>query len=975
MRNTILCLALVVLTPLALANNPIPFIVSTTPASAQPGAASFTLKVYGANFVNGSVVRWIQNQTTTALTTTYVSAHELTATVPASLLAAPGTGALTVGGASPVSNVVYFPVGPPTTPAYNEQDQTVGNGPVSVAVADLNGDNIPDLVVANSQDNTVTILLGKGDGTFLSSTVPVGSQPVFVTTGDFNGDGIPDVVVANYGDNTLTILINNGDGTFTIGRVITGIGNQPTSLAAGDFNADGNMDLVVVCQTSVDILFGAGDGTFPNAEQLSGDSYVAVAAADFNNDGFLDFAIEDTAGLTLLVINNGQGNFNIPGSLEFNGSAYLAAGDLKGDGNADLAGTAANATSGAYRASVYFSDGAGQFDSQTFALAAPSWGVAIAPLNGGGSSELALVEGTNTIVTEIYNGSWTAGPSFTANVGSQLTQLALADFNGDGILDMVAGNQSGNMLAILLSAAPFAGLSPSSLTFAAQADGTSSASQPVTIGNTGGGSLLIGTIAASGDYSQTNNCGAILAPGASCTVNVTFTPTAPGTRNGSLTVTDNSNGQANSTQTATLTGTGFIPTPIVGLLPSVIGFGSQQVGTVSNSQSFPLYNTGNGALTILGVGTTGPFAQNNNCGVSLAAGASCTINVVFAPAGTGLLTGTVGIVDNNDNVADSLQIVNLSGTGTPVPAVAGISPGSLTFFSQLVGTASEPQAVTLSNAASAGLLTISSIAASGDFSETGNCGGSLAPGTSCTINVTFEPTVTGARTGTLTVTDNNHGVTGSTQTVSLNGWGRPAGENAAPFISDISPVSAAPGGQGFVLTVRGSGFTVPELDWQVGKTVTKLTASDVTKESFTVTIPAHLIATSHTATLTAVNPDSTPASGVSNPMWFPVASPTASAIFSLTAVKDDAAPNAVATADFNGDGKADLAVANADGTISIFLGNGKGGFRLASTPSAGNGAEAVAVGDFNGDGKPDLAVVNPGSGTVTILLGAGDGCR
>ena len=232
MRNTtktllIHCLALAVLAvlaPLALANNPVPFIGSTTPASAQPGTASFTLTVYGANFVNGSLVRWVQNQTTTALATTYISTRELTATVPASLLAAPGTGALTVGGVSSPSNVVYFPVGPPSTPAYTSQGQTGGNGPVSVAVADFNGDTIPDLVVANSQDNTVTILLGKGDGTFPSGyTTSVGNQPVFVATGDFNNDGIPDVAVANYADSTIDILLGNGDGTFSKGDVISGI--------------------------------------------------------------------------------------------------------------------------------------------------------------------------------------------------------------------------------------------------------------------------------------------------------------------------------------------------------------------------------------------------------------------------------------------------------------------------------------------------------------------------------------------------------------------------------------------------------------------------------------------------------------------------------------------------------------------------------------------------------------------------------
>jgi hypothetical protein len=412
--------------------------------------------------------------------------------------------------------------------------------------------------------------------------------------------------------------------------------------------------------------------------------------------------------------------------------------------------------------------------------------------------------------------------------------------------------------------------------------------------------------------------------------------------------------------------------PVVGPLPSLVVFPSQLVNTVSNPQSFPLSNTGTGPLTVFGVGTTGTFGETNNCGESLAAGASCTINVFFIAEGVGVSTGTVVIVDNNDNVPNMSQTVNLSGTGVTAP-LASISPASLTFGSQLVGTGSASQAITLGNAANAGLLTVSSIAASGDFSATNNCGGSVAGGANCTVNVTFTPTAEGQRTGTLTVTDNNNGVTGSTQTVSLTGSGRPAGENAAPFISDISPVSAAAGGASFVLTVRGSGYTTPALHWQVGTTVTKLTATAITDESFTVTIPASLIHTAHTATLTAVNPDTAPATGASNAVLFPVAAPAPAAIFSQTAVGATSGSLAVVAADFNNDGKPDLAVTYQSGAVTILLGNGKGQFKLTSTATAGENPTTLAVGDFNGDGKLDLAVAGEGVGTVSILLGNGDG--
>ncbi len=206
-------------------------------------------------------------------------------------------------------------------------------------------------------------------------------------------------------------------------------------------------------------------------------------------------------------------------------------------------------------------------------------------------------------------------------------------------------------------AAPTASLSPTSLTFATQNVGTTSAAQTITLTNGGTAALAITSIAASGDYAQTNTCGTSLAASANCSISVTFTPTAAGTRTGTVTVTDNA---AGSPQTANLTGTGAAVGPSAALSPTSLTFASQTVGTTSAAQAITLSNGGTAALTITSIAATGDYAQTNNCGTSLAAGANCSISVTFTPTTTGARTGTITVTDN---ATSSPQSAGLTGTG------------------------------------------------------------------------------------------------------------------------------------------------------------------------------------------------------------------------------------------------------------------------------------------------------------------------
>ncbi len=294
--------------------------------------------------------------------------------------------------------------------------------------------------------------------------------------------------------------------------------------------------------------------------------------------------------------------------------------------------------------------------------------------------------------------------------------------------------------------APVVTLSAPSLNYASQPVGSPSAPQPVTLTNTSAALPLTNlTIAASGDFAQTNNCGSSLAGLASCTILVTFTPTAMGTRNGLITITDNAVG---SPQTVSLTGIG-ITAPAITLSPVSLIFSSRLVGSPSPALPITMTNSGNAILNIAGIAVTGmdagDFSQTNTCGPTLAQTASCTINVVFKPTAGGQRTAGVSITSD---ARGSVPVVTLSGTG--LSAGLDLSTSLLIFNNQTVGTTSASQTVTLSNGG-ATAIAITSITATGDYAQTNTCGNSIGASSNCAISVTFTPTTTGTRTGAVNI--------------------------------------------------------------------------------------------------------------------------------------------------------------------------------------------------------------------------------
>lgn len=297
-----------------------------------------------------------------------------------------------------------------------------------------------------------------------------------------------------------------------------------------------------------------------------------------------------------------------------------------------------------------------------------------------------------------------------------------------------------------MAAAQTVTLTPSSIYLGAQALGTASAAKTVTVKNTSTTkTLTINSIVSSGDFADTTTCTSSLAPGATCTISITFTPNTVGTIDGAITVTDNA---SPGMQVVSLSGKGLAP---LTLGPANLIFGSFAIGKTSAAKVVTLTNS-DAPLTMGTITTSGDFAVSaTTCTGTIAASKTCTISVTFSPTVTGAITGTLTV---SDSAAGSPQVLPLSGTGTgSATNTVTFSPTSLTFASQGTGTTSASKALTLKNTGTTS-LTISSVSASGDYSETDNCAGqSIAANGTCTIHVSFAPTNAGTIKGTITVTD------------------------------------------------------------------------------------------------------------------------------------------------------------------------------------------------------------------------------
>jgi hypothetical protein len=374
-----------------------------------------------------------------------------------------------VGGGSPANLSVNF--------------LTTGVNPNFVAAADLNGDGFQDVAVANFTDGTISIFLGVGDGTFnLPTTVAVGAGPIWIVTGNFHqtltNDPATnvDMIVANENANTLSVLLGNGDGTFQTPLTVA-TGTTPVSIAVGDFNNDGISDLAVVNKgdNTIGIYLGNGDGTFKAPVLITtGLQPTSIIAGQFNpnSNAIIDLAVTNSASNTLQTfIGNGNGTF-ASGATYATGvtPVYVASADVNNDEILDLivadSGTVAVGNNSVINSvSVFLGNGDGTFGTAVsprfdYPAGTQPTSIAVADFNADGVPDIAVTAtGDDSLAVLIGVGGGVFSPPFELPLQASPNSAATADFNSDGLPDLAVTNSGSNSVAVILDSAALFGAS------------------------------------------------------------------------------------------------------------------------------------------------------------------------------------------------------------------------------------------------------------------------------------------------------------------------------------------------------------------------------------------------------------------------------------------------------------------------------------------------------------------------------------
>ena len=545
----------------------------------------------------------------------------------------------------------------------------IGGTPISMAVADLNGDGHLDLAVGTgngatgpNMSATVSVLLNKGDGTFQLHGNFGGMVTQSIAAADFNGDGLADIAVPDPDFNTVNIAL--GDGQGGLGSIFDVLSppDYPTEVVAGDFNSDGKLDLAMGLQGSgsVAVALGNGDGTFQSpVVNVQGGAAPRITAADFNGDGKLDLAefIGSVVNNVQILLGNGDGTFQTgPAIAVSNIPGVIVSGDFNGDGKMDLA------TVG-FGVVVLLGNGDGTFQAPTSFSTLDSSSALVSDFNQDGKLDLAtLSPNFSTLTVFLGNGDGTFQSGVGYGTGVSPVGFAAADLNGDGRLDFAVVNAGSDNVSVFLgngdgtfqNKVDFATVQGPRSVAVADFDGEGHLDLIVT-GN--GISVLLGK--GDGTFNPHQDYFSTIFMGPAITADL------DGDGHPDLVAVNQFAASASA----------FLNRSAIALRPDQLSFPFVSVGASSTPQSVTVYNPGIFPLRVKSILTAGDFSQTNTCGSSVPSGINCAITVKFNPTSAGPLSGAATISDNAPGGKQSISLTGNSmdfslaaATGTNCPS-------------------------------------------------------------------------------------------------------------------------------------------------------------------------------------------------------------------------------------------------------------------------------------------------------------------
>jgi hypothetical protein len=866
-------------------------------------------------------------------------------------------------------------------------DFATGVKPESVAIGDLDGDGKSDLVVANSNSNTVSVYRNiSSSGTITGASFApkidftVGVTPLAVAIGDLDGNGRPEIAVVNYNQSSVSVLRNySWAGNISFGaRLNFAVGSIPYSIAIGDLDRDGNADLAVtnISSNTVSVLRNTtNQGALSFAARVTyatGEVPFSVAIGDLNGDAKPEMAVANYTSSTVSVFRNTASSGSITSAsfaakVDFAADAphFVAMGDLDLDGRPDLALSGNNRVSILRNTTPSGNTTAISFAAKVdFTTGTSPYGVAIADLNGDGKPDLATVNSTSNTVSVLRNTSWvgniTTG-SFSAkvdfNVGSTPFSLALGDLDMDGKPELVTANYASNTISVLRNTLSSGPSTPSNLTATAgigqvtlrwKANTETIAYYRVYVGTT---------------PNPADTVGKIIHPAAEKII----TGLSSGTRYYFRIRAVDTFGNASALTEDVTAIAGYAPPIITSFTP---GSGPLQTSVVITGTNFNPHSFNN--IVTFGATEARVISGNaNQLTVQVQPGATYqpitltdTITDLTAyaakPFGVTFGTGAGKLIDGTSfgsrvelqasSRPNSVAIGDLNSDGKPDLVVVNDTARTVSVYR---------------NISSAGAVTAASFAAKVDFA------------TGVTPFFVAIGDLDGDTWPDLVVTNYSSNTISVFKNISFRSFGDIIFAAGVEFAVGRSPYKIAIGDLDSDgkpdLAVTNVGDNTVSLLRNVISGYHFTTASFEPRVNFTTGSVPYSVA------IADLNGDRRPDMAVTNRNSSTVSvyknvTTDDSLAFVWENFATSSGPGSIAIGDLDSDGKPDLAVANTDSdTVSVLrnttLPGGIAPLSFAAKVgfASGDRPVSIAIGNLNGDAKPDLAVVNLYDSTISVL--------